>query len=255
MKGRLLPLGVIPARADSTRFPLKVLANISGKPLIQHVWEAAMRSTALGEVVIATDSPKVAEVAKGFGATCVMTSSDCPSGSDRVAEVAQQRESSIVVNLQGDEPLLSPLSIDQLVRSLEAEPELGMATLAVLKQSPSELVDPNIVKVVFTQTGRAMYFSRQPLAWNAEGSFYKHIGIYAYRRETLLKLCEWEPSVLERRERLEQLRALEHGVPIKVIPVEADTIAVDVPGDIARVESYLSGKFLSSSFSEDGSKR
>jgi len=255
MKVELLPLGVIPARAGSTRFPLKILASVAGKPLVQHVWEAAKRCSTLGDVIIATDSEKIAEVVRGFGATCVMTSSECQSGSDRVAVVARSHASPIVVNLQGDEPLVCPRSVDLLVQALEADPELGMATLAVRKQGVQELNDPNVVKVVFTHTGRALYFSRQPLAGSREASFFKHIGIYAYRRDTLLQLCGWEPSALECTEKLEQLRALEHDISIKVIVVEADTIAVDVPADIARVEQHLNARNNSSSFSQDRAKR
>ncbi len=255
MNGELLALGVIPARADSTRFPLKILAPIAGKTLVQHVWEAAKRCRLLSDVVVATDSDKIIEVVNSFGGNAVMTPSECPSGSDRVAIVAKTASASIIVNLQGDEPLLSAEAVDELVNTLRSEPQWGMATLVVRKQSEQELNDSNVVKAVFDEKGRALYFSRCPLAWDRENRFYKHIGIYAYRRETLLQLCEWEPSALERSERLEQLRALEHGVAIKVIPVSGDTIAVDVPADIARVENYLKSKNPSSSFSQDGTKR
>ena len=243
-------LGVIPARLRSTRFPNKITALIHGKPMIQHVWESAMRAHQLDEVVIATEDESVFRLARGFGAEAVLTPSDFVSGSDRVAYVARQRpDARWVVNLQGDEPMLPAGAVDSLVTALKND-GVGMSTLAVLRESESQLRDPNVVKVLVSAQGEALYFSRHPLASNAGGRFLKHIGIYGFERETLLDLSSREPSDLEKLEKLEQLRALEAGIKIKVIQIAEDTVAVDTPEDLMKVESLMTGEFVSSPVNE-----
>ena len=231
-------LGVIPARAHSTRFPFKVIAKIKGKPMLQYVWENANRSS-LERVLIATDHPEIEVVAKSFGAEVVMTPSDLPSGTERVAFVAKNTDAELVVALQADEPLLKADAINQLLEVFEKNETAGMVTLAVRRRSFVEFRNPNIVKLAMSDAGRALYFSRAPLVADAEGGFLKHVGVYGYRRDILLAFSEKPTSQLERAERLEQLRALENGIPIHVAVIREDTIAVDEPGDIQRVESAM----------------
>ncbi len=238
-------LGIIPARAHSTRFPFKILAPILGKPIIQYVWEVAKRAQSLNDVIVATDHPDILNCVKSFGGHGVMTPSDLPSGSDRVAFVAKNSPAEIIVNLQGDEPLLNPQSIDLLVNSLIQHPNCHLSTLAVKRTNPNELANPNCVKVVFDDQGKALYFSRSPLISQKSGEFFKHMGIYAYRRDSLFEFCKLSPSCLEQAERLEQLRALQHGMAIHVCIVDQDTIAVDVPEDVSKVEDYLKKTDLS----------
>jgi 3-deoxy-manno-octulosonate cytidylyltransferase (CMP-KDO synthetase) len=207
--------------------------------MIQYVWEAALQARLLDEVVVATDDEEILAVAQGFGAKAVLTPNTFESGTDRVAFVAQESGAGIVVNLQGDEPLLAPSAIDRLVETLESDAAADMATLAVAMRTDAELRDPNVVKVVFSREGRALYFSRQPLAAAPGGAFFKHVGIYAFRTAALRRFCRLPASDLERTERLEQLRALENGMSIRVILMAEDTIAVDAPADIARVEARL----------------
>lgn len=231
-------LGVIPARAASTRFPKKVLARIQNRPIIQHVWEAAKNCPSLNEVWVATGDTEIAEVVEGFGGRVFWTPGEFLSGTDRVAFVASQSDADIVVNLQADEPLIQPSSIDRLVQLLRESPETEMATLAVKIERASELENSNVVKVVFSKTGRALYFSRATLG--REESF-KHIGIYAYRKEALARFCALAPTPLETSERLEQLRALENDFLIRIGIVENDTIAVDTPEDLVKVQRSFEG--------------
>ena len=209
-------LGVIPARYGAQRFPGKPLALIAGKPLVQRVYEQARKAQRLDRIVIATDDTRIADVVKKFGGEVVMTSPACPSGTDRAAEVARQLDCDRVVNIQGDEPLMRPEMIDQLVDSLA---DYDMATLARLIESAEVLANPNVVKVVFATTGNALYFSRHPIPFvrdiGATAPHFKHLGIYAYRRDFLLKFVQLPPSALEKTEKLEQLRALENGFAIK----------------------------------------
>ena len=198
-----------------------------------------MQSRRLAARVVATDSELVAKTVEEFGGRVVMTPNHFQSGTDRVAFVARTSQAEIIINLQADEPLLNPESIDQLVEALESDPAIGLATLAVRKARGPELNDPNVVKVVLSGQGEALYFSREPLRSTPNGDFFKHIGIYAYRRAVLLRFCELPPSALEKTERLEQLRALENGIRIKVVTVAQDTIAVDAPEDIEKVERCL----------------
>ena len=236
-------VGIVPARYGSTRFPGKPLARIAGKPLIQHVVERCQKAKALSEVIVATDDTRIWEVAQGF-CRAEMTSPEHPSGSDRIAEVARRCACDAVVNIQGDEPLLDPAVIDAVARAL-AQTEMSTAATRIKD------ANPNVVKVVVNRAGRALYFSRRTIPYLREAAsrsageqlaafpFLKHLGIYGYRRQTLLRLVEFPVSPLEAAERLEQLRALENGIAIAVVPVDYDSIGVDVPADVKRVEALL----------------
>jgi len=240
-------IGIIPARYGSTRFPGKPLVMIAGKPLLQHVVERCQRATAIGGVIVATDDERIRAAAARF-CQVEMTSPDHPSGTDRIAEVARRCECDGVVNIQGDEPLMDAAVIDQVGRALA---ECEMATAATPLRDPAEYDNPNVVKVVVSASGRALYFSRRtiPCLRDAAGRsmpeqlaafpFLKHLGIYGYRRETLLRLVRFPVSPLEAAERLEQLRALEHDIPIAVVRVNYDSVGVDTPEDVARVEQML----------------
>ena len=241
---------VIPARYASSRLPGKVLLPLGGKPMLQWVYERACASGAQ-EVLIATDDLLVVSAAHSFGAETVMTAAAHTSGTDRIAEVARQRgwpATEIVVNVQGDEPLIPPALIDQLALALRDDREAGIATLATAVESLAELLDPNAVKVVTDSGGRALYFSRAPIPWNrdeapaglgSQSSFAgarRHVGIYAYRVAALLRLSALQPSALERREKLEQLRALENGIGIRVLDTaERPGPDVNTAADLERV--------------------
>lgn len=237
-------IGVIPARLQSTRLPRKLLLNATGKPLLQYAWEAAQRAVRIEEVLVATDSQEIADVARGFGADVRMTG-DHPSGTDRVAEVARTlpKSARVVVNLQGDEPELRPECIDQLVNSISAEPHVQMATLATPITSKDVLADPSCTKVVADATGRALYFSRSVIPYvrdddilpGDEGApWLLHLGIYAYRRDFLRKLASLPPSRLEQLEKLEQLRALEAGARLQVSVVAERSVGIDTRDDYAQ---------------------
>lgn len=236
-------IAIIPARLDSTRFPGKVLFPLLGKPMVQWVYENARAAQRLTEVVVASDHSDVVAAVEKFGGQAVLTPKGFETGTDRVAWVAEKRLCDIVVNVQGDEPCLPAEAIDQLVEALEREPKWDIATLAVLL-SGEGLRNPNQVKVVTSKSGKALYFSRQPLVTGPEESFLKHVGIYAYRREALFKLTKLPVSGLERLERLEQLRALENDLTIGVVRLKNDTAAVDVPEDVKIVEErMMQGRF------------
>ena len=240
-------VGIIPARYASTRFPGKPLVPIAGKPLIQHVVERCKMAKSLSEVIVATDDDRIAKVAAAF-CRVEMTRSDHPSGSDRVAEVVRRGRCDAAVNIQGDEPLMDPVVIDRVAAAL-AESE--MSTAAAPIRSPAEYDNPNVVKVVVSAAGRALYFSRRTIPYLREAAsgsvseqlaafpFLKHLGIYGYRSETLLRLVECPVSRHEAAEKLEQLRALENGIPIAVVTVNYDAVGVDVPDDVQRVEQIL----------------
>ena len=240
-------IGIIPARYASTRFPGKPLHPIAGKPLIQHVVERCREAPSLTEVIVATDDERIAEVAREF-CSVEMTRSDHPSGTDRIAEVAARLDCDAVVNVQGDEPLIAPEVIDAVAGALS---EAEMTTAATPVNNISNYSDANVVKVVVSATGRALYFSRRTIPFVrdlaeespeqqlAAFSFLKHLGIYGYRCEALQRLVEFPPSPLEQAERLEQLRALENGIEIAVRQVEYEAIGVDVPEDVQRVEALL----------------
>lgn len=238
--------GILPARWGSSRFPGKPLHPIAGKPLIQHVWERCRRCSRLDSLVIATDDERIFGTAEGFGARALMTSPDHPTGTDRLAEaIGLLPETDIVINIQGDEPLINPALIDELAAGMAADPALDMATAATpLDPEDSAVADPNVVKVVTGLDGRALYFSRSPLPYfrNAvEGlSVLRHKGIYAYRRRFLENWRSWHPSPLERAESLEQLRALENGATIKVLLTDDTSPGVDTPEQAREVERLLS---------------
>jgi len=240
-------LGIIPARHASSRFPGKPLYPIAGKPLIQRVVEQCRQAKSLSEIVVATDDPRIAEVVKSF-CRVEMTREDHPSGSDRIAEVAARCECDAVVNIQGDEPLIDPAVIDVVASALR---DSDMSTAATPIKHADEFDNPNVVKVVINLAGRALYFSRRTIPYLradaglsaseqlAAFPFLKHLGIYGYRRATLLRLVKFPVSRLESAEKLEQLRALENGISIAVATVDYDSVGVDVPGDVERVESIL----------------
>ena len=243
-------VGIVPARYASARFPGKPLALIAGKPLIQHVVEQCQKARSLSEVIVATDDTRIWEVAQNF-CHAEMTRPDHPSGSDRIAEVAGRCACDAVVNIQGDEPLIDPAVIDAVAGAL-AQNE--MSTAATRIKNPADYDNPNVNKVVVNAAGRALYFSRRTIPYLREAAsgsvseqlaafpFLKHLGIYGYRRGTLLRLVKFPVSPLENAEKLEQLRALENGIPIAVVQVDYDSVGVDAPEDVKRVEKLLRSK-------------
>ena len=240
-------VGIIPARYASTRFPGKPLALIAGKPLIQHVVEQCQRAKSLSEVIVATDDTRIWEAAQNF-CRAEMTLPDHPSGSDRIAEIASRINCDAIVNIQGDEPLIDPTVIDAVAGAL-AQNEMSTAATSI--KNVAELDNANVVKVVVNAAGRALYFSRRTIPYLRDAAgrstaeqlaafpFLKHLGIYGYRRETLLRLVKFPVSPLENAEKLEQLRALENEIQIAVVKVDYDSVGVDVPEDVARVEKIL----------------
>ncbi|MBI4355715.1 MAG: 3-deoxy-manno-octulosonate cytidylyltransferase [Candidatus Omnitrophica bacterium] len=237
-------LGVIPARYGSTRLPAKPLAMIGGQSLIRRVYEQAKQAKRLTRLVVATDDQRIVEAVQQFGGTAVMTRQDHASGTDRVAEVARsQADAQLVINIQGDEPLMRPEMIDRLVDAMEKEATVPMGTLMTLVKDPAALNNPNVVKVIVDRQGFALYFSRSAIPYQrkVEGQpvYYKHLGIYAFRRDFLLKFTQLPPTKLEQAESLEQLRALEHGYRIKVVETSFDTVSVDTADDVKQVEKLL----------------
>lgn len=240
-------VGVIPARYASSRFPGKPLADLRGRPLVQHVYERARRSKTLARVVVATDDLRIRDAVVAFGGEVQLTGLHHPSGTDRVAEVAASLSCEIVVNIQGDEPLIEPPMIDEAVSPFFVESDLIMGTVCRRLEKEEEWQSPHVVKVVRDRRGFALYFSRTPIPYaRVQGrySYYKHIGLYVYRREFLLTLASLAPTPLEETEQLEQLRALEYGYPIRVVETKYDSIGVDTPEDlerIARIEARNEG--------------
>jgi len=231
-------VGIIPVRYQSERFPGKPLALINGKPMIQRIYESAAKATLLDQLIVATDDKRISDVAKSFGADVRMTSLQHNSGTDRVAEVAKEIKTPIIINIQGDEPLLREEMIDDLVNALQDE-AIPMATLAARVLDLNLLEDSNTIKVITDKDGYALYFSRSPLPFKASDYFLQHIGIYGYQREFLVAFSQMEQTRLEKAEKLEQLRALENGFRIKIIETPFLTIGVDSPQDIIKVEDYL----------------
>ncbi len=233
--------GVIPARLNSTRLSRKVLRPIAGRPMVEWVWRAANASGLMDPVVVATDSDEVAAVCRERGIPAVMTSADCASGSDRVHQAARQIEADIYVNIQGDEPTLTPDFFPPMLR-LFSRPEVEVTTLAV-RCPPEEFGNPNAVKVVTALDGRALYFSRATIPFDRDATgftgYRKHLGIYAYRREALERFAALPPSPLEKLEKLEQLRLLENGIAIYVAEAPRDTVGVDTEEDLAKAEALL----------------
>ena len=236
-------LAVIPARYASTRFPGKPLALIAGKPMIQWTYESAKKSKA-DRVIVATDDQRIADCVTSFGGEYVMTAVDHPSGTDRIAEAVSEIEGDLIINLQGDEPLLPAVVIDELIDKMQADESLGMGTAAVPEAYTEELSkDANRVKVVIDQQSQALYFSRSGIPYYRNlpenPSLLTHWGVYAYRRRVLEQFIQWPQTPLEHAESLEQLRALENGVKIHVLVTDQRSIGVDVPDDILKVEEYL----------------
>ena len=238
-------VGVIPARFASTRFPAKVLAVLGGKTVIQRVWEKAKQCRYLDQVLIACDHADVMKQALGFGAEAVMTDPNHPSGSDRIAEAIGQLPYDLVVNIQGDEPFIDPQTIDDLVIALKNDTHCPMGTVIKEIITDEEFLDRNVVKCVVDHNGYALYFSRSPIPYNRNAEVpqgmkrYKHLGIYAYRKEFLLQYKDWPKSMLEGVEQLEQLRVLEQGHRIKTVTTKYESIAIDTPDDLKRAEQWL----------------
>lgn len=239
-------LGVLPARWSSTRFPGKPLHLIAGKPLIQHVWERCQACSRLDDIIVATDDIRIRDAVIAFGGKVTLTSPDHPTGTDRIAEAAMAvPQATHIVNIQGDEPLIDPSLIDALAAEMIADPTLDMATAAnPLDPADPAVQDPNVVKVAVAISGKALYFSRSPLPFfrnPVEGlPVLRHKGIYAYRREFLERFVTWPPSPLEMAESLEQLRALENGASIKVIPSSDTSPGVDTLEQAREIERLLS---------------
>ena len=243
-------VGIIPARFGSTRFEGKLLADFCGKPVIQHTWENAKKSNSIDDLIIATDDKRIYNVAKGFGANVVYTSTAHKSGSDRLTEVAASIDANIIVNIQADEPLLHPAMIDDVVGVILKDRTLVMSTLCHKINCAAEIHDSNVVKVVFDRNGFALYFSRSPIPYERMGSddklqiidYYKHIGIYAYAKDFLFTFKSLPQSRLEKTEKLEQLRVLENGYRIKVIETKFYTIGIDTPEDLEKAIELIKGK-------------
>jgi 3-deoxy-manno-octulosonate cytidylyltransferase (CMP-KDO synthetase) len=232
-------VAIIPARFKSSRLPGKALADIGGRPMIEHVYRRVSTATSVSSVFVATDDEKIYEAVMSFGGVACMTSPDHQSGTDRIAEIAAELSADIIVNVQGDEPLIEPAMIDEAVKPLLDDPLVVMSTLRRRIEDPDEYLNPNVTKVVVDREGYALYFSRAPIPFVREGcppaSAWRHIGLYVYRRDLLLQLAELDPTELERSEALEQLRALEHGIRILAVETTYDSIGVDTPEDLERV--------------------
>jgi 3-deoxy-manno-octulosonate cytidylyltransferase (CMP-KDO synthetase) len=258
MKKDMKISAVIPARYGSTRFEGKPLADILGKPMIQYVYERVQQSKLIDEVIIATDDQRISEAVKSFGGKAIMTSPTHSTGTDRVAEVAKRLKSEIIVNIQGDEPLIKGNIIDKAIRPLLTDDALQMATLMTRIDEVRDWLNPHIVKVVVDQKNFALYFSRSPIPFPRDLNIgrleshpfgtnrplpkrvFKHIGVYVFRRKFLLHFSKMKPTPLEKLEKLEQLRALENGCPIKITLVDYEPICVDIPEDLQKVTAYLS---------------
>jgi len=238
-------LAVIPARHASTRFPGKPLAPIAGRPMIEHVYERLRQAGKISRVVVATEDERIKKAVESLGGEAALTRRDHRTGTDRVAEVAAHIPAEIYVNVQGDEPLIDPGTVDGLVEAMLENSEMRIATCCAAIDQANDIMDPNIVKVVRDFDGNALYFSRAPIPWVRETAqtiaprFWKHLGLYAFRREALLEFPTLPPGELERVEQLEQLRWLENGFRIGVVETDYDAVSVDVPSDVERVEKLL----------------
>jgi 3-deoxy-manno-octulosonate cytidylyltransferase (CMP-KDO synthetase) len=245
-------VAVIPARWHSTRLKEKVLADIDGKPMLRHVWERVKMAHEVDEVIVACDKEKVLKIAEAFGAKCMFTSPEHSSGTDRISEVAGSVDADVYINVQADEPMIDPLTIDNLAQVFEYEKNIQMATLIKRIENEEDITDPNVVKVVVDRKAFALYFSRSPIPYmrrkaldpglaggavghDTTGGYYKHIGIYAYTKDFLFTYRNLPRSVLETDEQLEQLRVLEHGYKIKTIETRHETVGVDTQEDLDKV--------------------
>ena len=233
---KLRAVGIIPARFASTRFSGKLLANLAGRPVLEWAYRSAKKSKAFEKIIIATDDPRILRAAANFGAEAVMTGFEHSSGTDRIADVARRINCDVVVNLQGDHPFVTPPMVRSLLAPF-ADKKVEVATLAYPEKGEEKLKNPNSVKVVFDKNKLAMYFSRSIIPWEAEEAFV-HIGLYAFRKKFLLTLVQKEPTSLENKEKLEQLRILENGTPIKVVLAKEAVPSIDVPEDIAAAAAW-----------------
>jgi len=238
-------LAVIPARWASTRFPGKIIAPLAGKPLVVHTFERTQQARLIDEVLVATDDVRVADAIAPYGVPVAMTRANHASGTDRIAEVAKHSDADIVVNVQGDEPLIDPHTIDAAIRPLLDDSSLSMSTARRLLTDPAQIDDPNVVKVVCDVRGRAIYFSRHAIPYvrdvadRAAARHWQHVGLYAYRRDFLLRYAKLSQTPLERIEKLEQLRVLENGFDIAVVDTEYESIGVDTPEDLERARALV----------------
>ncbi len=235
-------IGIIPARYAATRFEGKVLADLCGKPVIQHVWENAKKARMLDDLIIAADDERIIEQVQAFGGKAVFTAKAHPSGTDRLREIANPLDVEIVVNIQADEPLVQPSMIDELVRALVSDSGISMATLMKKIDNKDEIANPNVVKVVVNKDNFALYFSRYPIPFYKQSKpvlYYKHIGLYSYTKDFLFTFANLPPSFLEKAEGLEQLRALENGYKIKVLETTYETVGIDTPEDLAKAKKIL----------------
>jgi 3-deoxy-manno-octulosonate cytidylyltransferase (CMP-KDO synthetase) len=238
-------VAVIPARYASTRFPGKALADIGGRPMIEHVYRRAASARHVDAVIVATDDVRIVDAVQKFGGDARMTRADHATGTDRIAEIAATLDCDLVVNLQGDEPLIDPASIDEAIEPFRDDPRLEMTSLCQQFHDTEDPGDPHIVKVVTDRLGFALYFSRATIPFSRDAhavrsrSAFKHIGLYVQRREFLLKIASLEPTPLEKTEALEQLRVLEHGFSIRMVQTQYDSIGVDTPQDLERVRRLL----------------
>ena len=236
---------VIPARYGATRLPGKPLVQLAGKPMIQRVYERAKLAKTASRVIVATEDDRIRQAVEAFGGEARMTRPDHRTGTERVAEVAAHVDGDVFVNVQGDEPLLDPVAVDTAVNAILEEPRADVATVATPIKTPTDIMDPNVVKTVLDFDGNALYFSRAPIPWvrdiagKIQVRHLKHLGLYVFQREALLEYPTLPQGELERIEQLEQLRWMENGVKIRVAEVEHDAVSVDVPEDVARVEKLL----------------
>ncbi len=236
---------VIPSRYAATRLPGKPLVNLAGKTMIQRVWERVRQAKKIAKVVVATDDQRILSAVQSFGGEAIMTRPNHPTGTSRIAEVAVSSNAGIFINVQGDEPLIAPEAVDALADCIASDDSIALATLAVPLKNPADIMDPNVCKVVLDFDGNALYFSRAPIPWVRDSAgkvharHWKHLGLYAYRRDALLEYDTLPPGELERLEQLEQLRWLENGYKIRVAETSHDSVSVDVPEDVARVEKLI----------------
>jgi len=239
-------VGVIPARYGSSRLPGKPLVDLQGKPLLYHVYQRSIKARSLDRVLIATDDERVYRAASEFGAAVVMTGKEHRSGTDRIAEAVKDLDADLVINIQGDEPLIDSNAIDHVVNLLREDGDADMATLKARIENLEDFLNPNVVKVITDERDYALYFSRAPIPYHRKepNSFehaYRHIGLYGYRRDFLMQFTKWTPSTLEKMEDLEQLRALEHGAKIKVGLTNTHVFGVDTPEDLERIRKMVEG--------------
>jgi 3-deoxy-manno-octulosonate cytidylyltransferase (CMP-KDO synthetase) len=236
-------VALIPARYDSTRLPGKVLADVYGKPLIEHVYRQVSRASSVGVVMVATDDQRILDAVEKFGGRGRLTRKSHESGTDRIAEIAEGLTADLIVNVQADEPLIAPLAIDDAIEAFKRDPSLQMSTLRRRIHNQADLHNPNIVKVVCDADGHALYFSRAPIPYTREGCppapLWRHIGLYVYRRECLIELTKLPQTAMERTEALEQLRAVENGIRIRAVETTFDSIGVDTPEDLERVRRII----------------